>query len=126
MAAYEANGYQPPAPVAFVEVHSSQADTTVANVPMLLDTGADVSLLPKESLDSLLTNADLLDQYELESFDGTRSMAQAVQCEIRFLGKTYRGKFLLTEGTAGILGRNVLNSLNLVFDGPRLTWKENR
>jgi predicted aspartyl protease len=89
---------------------------------MLLDTGADVTLLPR----SIVAASESRDakQYELEAFDGTRSTAPAIVMEMRFLGRTFRGQFLLIDGAYGILGRNVLNNLSLVFDGPARTWTE--
>lgn len=46
MQTYEAAQFDPPAPVALVVVKSEQGDV-IRDVPMLLDTGADVSLLPR-------------------------------------------------------------------------------
>ncbi len=40
------------------------------------------------------------------------------------LDKKFRGKFLLVESDMGILGRNILNSLVLLFDGKQLSWRE--
>jgi predicted aspartyl protease len=126
MPAYETNGFQPPAPVAFVEVGSQQSDQTISQVPMLLDTGADVTLLPRMPLEELLKSVVSTGQYDLESFDGTKSSATAVKLEIGFLGKKFRGQYLLVEGSVGVIGRNVLNLLRLIFDGPAMSWQENR
>jgi hypothetical protein len=126
MPAYEANGFQPPAPVAFVEVCSQQSDHTISRVPMLLDTGADVTLLPRLPLEELLQSVASTGQYNLESFDGTKSSATAVKLEVVFLRKKFRGQFLLVEGSVGVIGRNVLNLLRLTFDGPGLNWQEHR
>lgn len=120
MRAYEVNDFRPPAPVAVVSVHSASAGITIPNIPMLMDTGADVSLLPREAIAHLLETIDEDHKYELEGFDGTRSL------EIQLLGKTFRGQFLVVDGKYGILARNVLNSLVILFDGPSLFWKENR
>jgi predicted aspartyl protease len=126
MPAYETHGFQPPAPVAFIEVGSQQSGQVVSQVPMLLDTGADVTLLPRLPLEELLQSVPSTGQYELESFDGTKSSATAVKLEVEFLGKKFRGQFLLTEGSVGVIGRNILNLLRLTFDGPGLNWQENR
>jgi predicted aspartyl protease len=124
MSAYETNGFQPPAPIAFVEVGSQQSGITISRVPMLLDTGADVTLLPRLPLEELLKSVVSTGQYDLESFDGTKSSATAAKLEIDFLGKKFRGQFLLAEGSVGVIGRNVLNLLRLTFDGPALNWQE--
>ncbi len=91
---------------------------------MLLDTGADVTLLPRNAVESLLPNLTELPLYELIGFDGSRSTAEAVNFEIRFVKKLFRGQFLLTDEPHGVLGRNILNCLSLNFDGPTLAWKE--
>jgi hypothetical protein len=95
-------------------------------VPLLLDSGADVSLLPRESIAELIDTSQESRQYELEGFDGTKSWAPVAHLELRFLGKSFRGQFLVVDGRHGILGRNVLNAVSLLFDGPSLAWKEHR
>ena len=122
MQAYDAARFDPPAPLALVVVKSAQI--VIRDVPMLLDTGADASLLPRSHVGSLaLPDAK---QYELESFDGKRTTAPAIIAELRFLGKTFRGQFLLIDDWHGVVGRNVLNNLSLLFDGLALKWSEQR
>src|SRR5262245_58546414 len=106
MQTYDSAQFDPPAPIAHVKVTSQLLGTVIQQVPMLLDTGADVSLLPRAHVESLVSSAAT--EYELEAFDGTRSMAQAVTVELEFLGKTFRGQYLLTNNWYGVLGRNVL------------------
>jgi hypothetical protein len=93
---------------------------------MLLDTGADVSLVPRQSIVGQIEIDDAVALYELEAFDGARRAAPAVELELLFLGKSFRGRFLVVDGRHGILGRNVLNCLSLLLDGPSLNWTENR
>jgi len=90
---------------------------------MLLDTGADVTLLPRECANQLQIPIDPSEAYELMGFDGTRSTAIAVHLDLIFLGLTFRGRFLMIDQPDGVLGRNILNHLNLAFDGPRLLWE---
>ncbi len=124
MQAYDAAQFDPPAPVALVTVKSAQLGTVIHDVPMLLDTGADVSLLPR-SLVAPLASPDAK-HYELEAFDGTKSTAPATTVELQFLGKSFRGQFLLIDSWCGVLGRNILNNLSLLFDGPSREWMEQR
>jgi hypothetical protein len=124
MPAYDAARFDPPAPLAFVTVKSEQLGIEIHDVPMLLDTGADVSLLPRSHA-SQLASPDA-EQYELEGFDGTRSTAPSVTAELQFVGKSFRGQILLIDSWHGVLGRNVLNNLSLLFDGPSRHWKEQR
>jgi hypothetical protein len=122
MLAYETARFDPPAPVALVTVKSEQLGMEIRDVPMLLDSGADVSLLPRAHVAALV--APDAPQYEVQAFDGARSTAPAVQVALEFLGKTFRGQFLLIDGWHGVLGRNVLNNLALLFDGPSQKWAE--
>lgn len=124
MPAYDSVRFDPPAPIALVVVKSEQLGIVIPDVPMLLDTGADVSLLPRSQFAALASPGDK--QYELEAFDGTRSAAPAVTVELQFQGKSFRGQFLLIDGWHGILGRNVLNSVSLMFDGPSREWGEGK
>ena len=121
---YDAARFDPPAPVALVTVKSAQLGLAIDDVPMLLDTGADVSLLPRSHV-ATLTSTDAT-RYELEGFDGTKSTAPALTAELAFLGKSFRGQFLVVEGWYGILGRNILNNLTLLLDGPSGRWTEQR
>ena len=110
--------------MALVTVHSPKSGVSIPRVPVLLDSGADVSLLPRLPIESVIGPKDEHGQYALEGFDGTQSLATAVRLEVRFLGKVFRGNFLLTTQNYGILGRNVLNRCSLLLDGPNLTWDE--
>lgn len=124
MQAYEAARFDPPAPLALVVVRSEEFGVVIPNVPMLLDTGADVSLLPHTHFSGIVSPDTK--RYELEGFDGTRSTASAISAELQFLGKSFRGQFLLIDSWYGILGRNVLNNLSLLLDGPSQKWGEQR
>ncbi len=90
---------------------------------MLLDTGADVTLLPRECVSQIQVPIDPTHAYELMGFDGTRSTAIAVHLDLIFLGLTFRGRFLMIDQPDGVLGRNILNHLNVSFNGPRLLWE---
>jgi hypothetical protein len=124
MPAYDAARFDPPAPIALVAVKSEHSGKVIVDVPMLLDTGADVSLLPRSHVGSLAAPDAKI--YELEGFDGTKSTAPAITGELQFLGKTFRGQFLLIDGWHGVLGRSILNNLSILFDGPSQKWMERR
>ena len=60
-------------------------------------------------------------------FRGTRAeRADTNAVGLHFLGKTFRGQFLLVDGWHGVLGRNILNNLSILFDGPSQKWMERR
>ena len=124
MPAYDAKGFDPPAPVARVTLRTRDGQRSVSGVAMLIDSGADVSLIPEGAVGPLGLAAKVRDGYELAGFDGSRSTARAVQCELIFLGRGYRGAYLVLDDTIGILGRDVLNHVSLVLDGPHGNWRE--
>ena len=125
---YDADFATPPAPVARITIRNPAANKSVTDVPMLIDTGADATLIPRAILPFLLISEESLKPsgFSLVGFHGARSPATLVSAQIEFLGKRLAGDFLLTEEHYGILGRDVLNLFRLVFDGPKLIWEEAR
>lgn len=91
---------------------------------MLLDSGADVTLVQRSSVDQLGAVIDTTTTYEVCGFDGTVMFAHVVELDLVFLGRSFRGSFLVTDEDVGILGRNVLNQISIVLDGPHLFWSE--
>ena len=124
MPKYDTSQFGPSAPFALVTVHSPRSGASVHSAPVLIDSGAAVSLLPRRPIESLIDSKDERGQYEIEGFDGARSLATVVRLEVQFIGTVFRGSFLLTTQDYGILGRNVLNRCSLLLDGPNLTWDE--
>jgi hypothetical protein len=126
MPAYNSDLFRRPAPFALVTLRNPSSGAVETDVPMLIDSGADATLLPQHSVELIGAVPDPESAYELESFDGSRSMAQAVHLDLLFLRRTFKGRFLLINQEWGILGRDVLNNVAIVLDGPRLAWEELR
>jgi hypothetical protein len=95
MPSYDASRFNPPAPVAVVTLRIDNSEATVPNVLLLLDSG-----------------------------DGARSLAPVVLLDMHFLNRVFRGGYLVTEEQIGILGRDVLNHVTVLLDGPRQEWSE--
>ena len=73
MTAYDTRQFEPPAPIARVTLRNPNTGAELSDVPMLLDTGSDVTLMPTEVL-SLLGIAAVPDlEYEMFAFDGKPS-----------------------------------------------------
>ncbi len=123
---YDAQHFDPPAPLAQVILRNPQNAAQLAAAPMLLDAGADVTLIPTKTANQLNLTAAANMQYELMGFDGSRTVATAVQLEMVFLNKIFRGRFLLIDQAWGIMGRDILNLVSLALDGPNLTWREQK
>jgi hypothetical protein len=126
MQVYDAKQYDPPAPVAYVTLRHPATNASIFDVPMLLDTGADVTLLPRERIEQLGVSNVENKIYEVEGFDGGIKLVEAVEMEMVFLGRKFKGKFLVIDQPMGILGRNVLNAVALLLDGPRGIWDEQK
>ena len=124
MPSYDTSRFNPPAPLVSVTLRSLQTDVSVSGVELLLDTGADITLVPRLALETLDSSALTGEQYELVGFDGSRSHAFVARLDMIFLGRTYRGRYLITEEPMGILGRDILNHAILLLDGPQQLWTE--
>ena len=123
MPRYDGQAFAPPAPLAHVSLTNARRRLTCADVPMLIDSGADVTLVPRSAVNRIKATVAPGAEYELLGFDGAPSRAPAVRLKLTWLGRAFVGQFLLIDDTVGILGRNILNALVLVLDGPHLRWR---
>jgi Retroviral aspartyl protease len=124
MSAYDSNLFDTPAPIALVSIRDPGSGNTVHDVPMLIDSGSDISLIPRTSIAELELEIDPNAGYELEGFDGRTTVAQAVTLELVFVKRSFGGKYVIVDSGMGILGRDVLNHLAILLDGPHLMWQE--
>ena len=124
MPSYDASHFDPPAPVAQVTLRNPYSGATISNVLLLLDTGADVTLLPRTAVEQLGVPLLAGQEYELMGFDGSKSFAPVVMLDLLFLKRAFRGRYLLIEEERGILGRDILNHVLLLLDGPQQLWSE--
>ena len=93
MPAYDAVRFAPPAPLASVSLRNSITGNVLQDVPMLLDSGADITLVPQGSVIQLGVEISSDNAYELMGFDGSRSLASVVELDLLFLQRTFRGRF---------------------------------
>jgi predicted aspartyl protease len=121
--------YEPPAPTAqvtFARVGAGPEATRI-EAQMLIDTGADISLIPRAVVDAINPTATGRTM-EVMSFDGHKSARPVVAASMH-LGKYKMSvEFLLhDEGEkTGVIGRNILNLLYVVLDGPTRIWSLGR
>ncbi len=116
--------YDPPAPLANIKLRNPKSLEIIADVPMLLDTGSDITLLPKSFCEKIKAEISDTKFLELEGFNESTSIAFYVYIEFIFLNKLFRGNFLVYEQDEGIIGRYILNEFSILFDGVNLEWKE--
>jgi len=115
---YDEQLFSPPAPVAAVSLRNPGDHTVVSDVPMLLDSGADVTLIPETFVSRIGADIRSHKTYELSGFDGHTAFAHAVHLDLIFLKRAFRGRFLVIDQEWGILGRDILNHIALLLDGP--------
>lgn len=119
MPAYEANGFQPPAPVIRARIVGPAG--SLSDVPLMLDSGADVSVVPLAAASAV--GASIGPPSTAIQFLGGREVAvEQAELAVELLRYRFRGSFLVMESSYGIVGRNILNALALTLDGPRLEW----
>ena len=124
MTPYDDQLYQPPAPVAFLTLRTLDGrDQTVANVPAVLDTGADVTLIPRWAVEQLGLTPQPDTSVTLAGFDGSPRLVEAVELEASFQGGRFQGRYAIVDQPHGVVGRNLLNHFRLLFDGPAKTWQ---
>ena len=123
MPAYDDRRFAPAAPVASATIRHPDSGDSISDVPILIDSGADTTLLPASAIASLGIPGEG-ERYQLAAFDGTTNDSEAVRAVLIFLNKTFRGRFLQVESEVGVIGRNVLNHVRLLLDGPALNWEE--
>jgi hypothetical protein len=122
MPAYDDRLFAPPAPVARVIVRHPDREQIVGDVPMLIDSGADATLLPRSAASLGLEGTG--ERYQLVGFDGTVSESEVVVASLAFLRWNFRGRYLLTDADVGVIGPDILNHLRLLLDGPASHWEE--
>ena len=124
MTPYDGQQYQPPAPVAALTLRTLDGrNVTVADVLAVLDTGADVTLVPRWAVEQLGLIPQADESVKLAWFDGTTRAAESVELEASFQGGRFQGRYALVDQPHGIVGRNLLNHFRLLFDGPAKTWQ---
>jgi len=126
MPAYDDRFFNPPAPLASVTLRNPGDGKRLSEVLMLLDSGADVTLIPQQAVTLLGAAIEPDAGYEVMGFDGRKSVARVVNLDLIFLRRVFRGRFLVGNQEWGVMGRDVLNHVSVLLDGPHLVWEEQK
>ncbi len=121
---YDAENFEPPAPVAYVTLRNPATGVLLSDVPMLIDTGADATVLSSTAVEQLGVSIERGAEIEIQAFDGEIKRLKVAKLELFVLGKKFAGEYLLIDRPMGILGRNILNNLRILLDGPHTKWDE--
>jgi hypothetical protein len=127
MTRYDDVHHNPPAPLASVIVRNPETGAELSDVPMLIDSGADVTLLPAAVVKNLKLQIITGKGTELADFDGTvRRIAYPALAVMEIGGFRFKGQYLSGDSEIGVIGRNILNSIVLELNGPSLVWSMRR
>ena len=118
------SSYDPPAPTARIAIRNPETGKRLKEIEMILDTGSDITLLPRSSVDILGVLPFGKANYYLTGFDGSTVIAEVFTLQAIFLGKRFTGNYCVLDDSIGILGRDILNQLSILLDGPNLEWEE--
>ena len=113
-------GYFPPAPI--LEIQLSTPDSAPLNETLsaMIDTGGDITLVPIKYLEDIA--APELDEVRLRSHWGEQIMTTTYLVDITLATGLLPGVEVVGDlhGQEILLGRNVLNKVLLLLDGPHL------
>ena len=113
--------YYPPMPAIEVALSAPEADFSLGPVPTIIDTGADITVVPKEYLARL--RAPVVASGYLCSPWGERHKIKIYEVNLRVGVHNLYEIEVASEpgGREVLLGRDVLNQLNLQLNGPNET-----
>ena len=110
--------YYPPMPAVEVALGAPWASFSLGPLPTIIDTGADITVVPREYLVRL--QAPVVASGYLRSPWGERRSVKIYEVDVRVGGHDLHQVEVASEpgGREILLGRNALNQLNLQLDGP--------
>lgn len=130
---YDKN-YKPPAPTCNIKISTNLAkllnkdEDPSREVKMLVDTGADMCIIPKSIVNELEEQLGTELPYDLikaKDFDGQTSTHKVYNL-IAFIRNNKEHKhildFLEIDDEDGILGRDLLNNYSITLNGPKHPW----
>ena len=112
------SAYMPPVPILPVQLITPEWDIQTDLLLAIIDTGADGTLVPIEHLRQI--NASIAGQTGLRSQWGELRIAHLYLVDLKIKNLTLPGVWVVGDeiGNEIVLGRNVLNCLKLLLDGP--------
>lgn len=128
---YDQSQFRPPAPTYKLVLKGESPDGSAATVTvnMLIDTGSDLTCIPKRVMDQLFRKLGVTELPHgftvVQGFEGagTRSAKQyELTVQPGDVGGGRDWLFTVTTASIGFLGRDILNAHILELNGPNLRW----
>ncbi|MGD2091275.1 MAG: retropepsin-like aspartic protease [Candidatus Aminicenantes bacterium] len=131
---YDKN-YNPPLPTCEITISTNFASKigkkkeASTKVKMMIDSGADISIIPKGAVNELENRLGTRLPYEfrmVEDFNGKKSSHKLYNLTLLIQNSGFKDELLLDfieiDNKDGILGRDVINNYSIHLDGCKLTW----
>jgi hypothetical protein len=118
---YNTKDFDPPAPAIEAQVTAPLQSSPVQQVEMQLDSGADMTCIPKSVIPNLRNLR--YGSVGTEDFDGHSATKRTCFLCLSFAGFDFKDiEAIEIEGSFGLIGRDVLNELRLILDGRKRSW----
>jgi hypothetical protein len=122
MIPYDREIFDPPAPLAEITLLSPRSSQKVTGVTVQLDSGTDITCLPKIAIEQL--NIINYGSIRAKGIVGRSAIHKTLRINLSFAGQLFKNvEVIPIEDQVGFLGRDVLNDFVLTLDGPQLQWK---
>lgn len=115
--------YDPAAPVFPIGIGPSGEETVRRELIAFIDTGADVTMLPSDTLRG--AGGRLVEEGRMRGITGEAEIVNLYSIAVHIAGITIHGirAAAMKKNSEAILGRDVLNQLELTLNGPaQETW----
>lgn len=115
---FDRYAYNPPMPVLDIGISPPASGLPSVTVEAVVDTGADGTLIPRDVLEHI--GASFVDRAYLRGITGQRQAVDLYLVTIHLGRLRVNGvrAVALSPGSAAILGRDVLNQLDIALRGP--------
>jgi predicted aspartyl protease len=114
--------FDPPAPFMAIVIAASNDSERWSSVGALLDTGAEVSIIPRQTVYELELSpyAEMI----IEAFDGRRQRVDLYAVALEVAGtRLFPVRAVAYSTSYALLGRDVLNRFLTTLDGPHLSFE---
>ena len=113
------SSYTPPIPILNIWLGYPEKSLSVGPMTAIIDTGADATIIPRDLIDDL--EAPFIDDAYLKSQWGEQFAVKLFMVDIGLGDTRLPSVYVVADDYTDeiILGRNVLNRLRLLLDGPK-------